>query len=843
MLEQFDHIETKNLGWLLLRSFVASPRLANSARCLGLKGIHFDRVGFDWWVDDLLKGLFVEGRRNIARLRQELPDLFDVLDRGGPIITSDDTVRALTKWFIDEAHYLDDACDLGLCDCIDIADRNRRRDVEACLRYNLEDFAKLLLPDGKRRDGLGNSRSTVHRNWDAQHETLGWVSVRVAGGKHKDWSISAGGKYVSAWSQALLVQIVLKRDLPQALDWIEAYLDRTDEQPTKPPPEVITRILSRASDQPPHTVTASKPAGAVDVIERPAERPALAAPPPPAPSSPAPAATDGGVVTPTALRRQLRRNGFAPIPCEGKRPSLKAWQEKNDANDTEIVLWEKLFPHAENTGILTRNAPTIDIDILDPEAAEAIEALARERFDERGNFLVRIGQSPKRAILLRTLTPFKKITGNITAPDGSEQKIELLGDGQQVVVCGTHPTTKQPYRIHGGELAKITWKQLPAVTEAEARTFVEDAVKLLVAQHGYKVIDARPKERVKGEKEVVEPAAVSSDIAPASGKRKASPEIYAKWSAAALKSNADKLAAARPGTRNNLGNILAYRMGRIVARGWIKESSVIDAFMLASESNGKILDDGGPASIRATIESGLAAGKRKPLSDLPDRPSRLWQPIDDDDDNMWVRSLRSELRALYRVRFPNNPGAVDAADERLIEIIKFTADPWVIGRELRLTFDEYQRLAKEPHGRRRGARLPGKMKPCDVTREEVDAYRNARKRAADKDRKTKKRAANKAEPAAIDDLDDRASVVLTFLRRAKTPRTTAQIMKGVERSRAFTKLSRKSLRNAVLRLLEPASPLYGLVTQTVGVAKNCKPTKLVAARREGNPATTTEAQP
>jgi hypothetical protein len=103
MLEQFDHIETKNLGWLLLRSFVASPRLANSARCLGLKGIHFDRVGFDWWVDDLLKGLFVEGRRNIARLRQELPDLFDVLDRGGPIITSDDTVRALRVFLANSA--------------------------------------------------------------------------------------------------------------------------------------------------------------------------------------------------------------------------------------------------------------------------------------------------------------------------------------------------------------------------------------------------------------------------------------------------------------------------------------------------------------------------------------------------------------------------------------------------------------------------------------------------------------------------------------------------------------------------------------------------------------------
>jgi hypothetical protein len=113
MLEQFDHIETKNLGWLLLRSFVASPRLANSARCLALKGIHFDRVGFDWWVDDLLKGLFVEKRRDIAGLRREFPEFFDVLDRGGSIITSDDTLRAIVKWFIDEAHYLDDVRDLG----------------------------------------------------------------------------------------------------------------------------------------------------------------------------------------------------------------------------------------------------------------------------------------------------------------------------------------------------------------------------------------------------------------------------------------------------------------------------------------------------------------------------------------------------------------------------------------------------------------------------------------------------------------------------------------------------------------------------------------------------------
>jgi hypothetical protein len=124
--------------------------------------------------------------------------------------------------------------------------------------------------------------------------------------------------------------------------------------------------------------------------------------------------------------------------------------------------------------------------------------LARERFEERGHVLVRFGQAPKRAILLRTDLPFKKIVGNLIAPDGSEQKIELLGDGQQVVAFGIHPTTKRPYSWHGGEPGQIKWEDLPYITEAEARAFVNDAVQLLVREHGYKAADARPKDRATG---------------------------------------------------------------------------------------------------------------------------------------------------------------------------------------------------------------------------------------------------------------------------------------------------------------------------------------------------------
>src|SRR5580704_15310719 len=124
------------------------------------------------------------------------------------------------------------------------------------------------------------------------------------------------------------------------------------------------------------------------------------------------------MITVAELRNSLRCAGYSPIPVNGKRPASEAWEQKLVTNPDEIALWDKVFPYAKNTGILTRITPTIDIDILNPEAAVAVEELARERFEERGYFLVRTGQSPKRAILLRTLEPFKKIQALLIAPNG-----------------------------------------------------------------------------------------------------------------------------------------------------------------------------------------------------------------------------------------------------------------------------------------------------------------------------------------------------------------------------------------------------------------------------------------
>ena len=55
---------------------------------------------------------------------------------------------------------------------------------------------------------------------------------------------------------------------------------------------------------------------------------------------------------------------------EGKRPPLKNWQKDRHQGGRDRH-WDKLYPYATNTGMLTQLAPTLDIDITNPEAAKA----------------------------------------------------------------------------------------------------------------------------------------------------------------------------------------------------------------------------------------------------------------------------------------------------------------------------------------------------------------------------------------------------------------------------------------------------------------------------------------
>src|SRR5262249_43946909 len=152
------------------------------------------------------------------------------------------------------------------------------------------------------------------------------------------------------------------------------------------------------------------------------------------------------------------------------------------------------WPDATNTGVLTFNMPTLDADILDEAAAKACEEFVRDRYEDAGHVLTRVGKPPKFAIPFRTEEPFKKIVVNLIAPDGSEgQKIEFLADGEQVVVAGIHPETKEPYRWLNGKPGDVKHEDLPYIREDEAHALVDELVELPLRGFGYKRAPSRPR--------------------------------------------------------------------------------------------------------------------------------------------------------------------------------------------------------------------------------------------------------------------------------------------------------------------------------------------------------------
>ena len=206
-----------------------------------------------------------------------------------------------------------------------------------------------------------------------------------------------------------------------------------------------------------------------------------------------------------AVRLALIARGYTPIPLYGKAPpntknnkrrSMTSWEQTDNVTREMIEMWGKIWPDAINTGILTRFTPALDLDILNEEAARAVEELVREKFEERGFVVPRIGKPPKRAILFRTIEPFSKIVADVTAPNGGgSEKVEFLGDGQQVVADGIHPDTGRPYAWHGGSPTQTEHDDLPYISADEARQLVEDIVALLCRDFGYTRAKDRPRRR------------------------------------------------------------------------------------------------------------------------------------------------------------------------------------------------------------------------------------------------------------------------------------------------------------------------------------------------------------
>lgn len=135
----------------------------------------------------------------------------------------------------------------------------------------------------------------------------------------------------------------------------------------------------------------------------------------------------------------------------------------------ELAVW-KGWPGC-SIGVACGSVVAFDIDILDAGIAAEIEAMAIAELGDTP--AIRIGLAPKRLLVYRAAAPFAPI---------KRHPLEMLAKGSQFVAYGTHPDTRQPYTwTTGDELADIPIQDLPCITEAQARRFIDAAFAVVPA--------------------------------------------------------------------------------------------------------------------------------------------------------------------------------------------------------------------------------------------------------------------------------------------------------------------------------------------------------------------------
>lgn len=147
-------------------------------------------------------------------------------------------------------------------------------------------------------------------------------------------------------------------------------------------------------------------------------------------------------------------------------------------------------------GLRTRNHPTIDVDVENPALAAELVAELESLFGSP--LLRRTGRPPRFAIPCQTDELFSKIVYTLRTPGDASpskelSKVEVLADGQQVVISGIHPSGR-PYSWTDGQqsggvelLAARGIRSLPRLTADIAQTHLFQAVQRVANRHGLEV--------------------------------------------------------------------------------------------------------------------------------------------------------------------------------------------------------------------------------------------------------------------------------------------------------------------------------------------------------------------
>lgn len=146
-----------------------------------------------------------------------------------------------------------------------------------------------------------------------------------------------------------------------------------------------------------------------------------------------------------------------------------------------------------NVGLRADFFPGIDIDSADDRIAQVIEDAAIATL---GTAPIRTGRAPKRLLVYRTEEPFSRMRLWITTPAGDTHLVEVLGQGSQYLVSGTHPGTLRAYTWdrelpYAGELTLLTRERA-----ADFLTHLEGVIELSGIGTTKREGDGRPSTRV-----------------------------------------------------------------------------------------------------------------------------------------------------------------------------------------------------------------------------------------------------------------------------------------------------------------------------------------------------------
>jgi hypothetical protein len=146
---------------------------------------------------------------------------------------------------------------------------------------------------------------------------------------------------------------------------------------------------------------------------------------------------------------------------------VSGWQNIH-ADLNQLEQW--VSKGYEGVGVLCRDNPAVDIDVLDEDVSRQMVDAVLQQYP---GGLVRVGKAPKTLLSYRTDKPFKKVrSSTYEDKNGSCHAVEILGNGQQYVAYAEHPDTLQPYTWERDGIFSVKADDLPVLN-------LEDALKIV----------------------------------------------------------------------------------------------------------------------------------------------------------------------------------------------------------------------------------------------------------------------------------------------------------------------------------------------------------------------------